>query len=115
MTLDCKNGGTDRIGEDMAAKLDEVVGTLERTIDVTAGFGLDVTAELLRMARLDLLMRLYEISDEELEAFREALGGAKNTDSENKAALRKGGHAADQAKLKLVSGKRTSGKTRGYP
>jgi hypothetical protein len=64
------------------------------------------------MARLDLLMRLYGISDEELEAFRETLVDAKNTDPENKIALRKGEHAADQAKLALVTRKQTSGKAR---
>jgi ribosomal protein S13 len=113
MTLDGKNGGTVCVGDDMAAQLNEVIGTLERTIDVTAGLGLDTAAALLRMARLDVLMRRYGISDEELEAFREALDNPKNTDPENEAALRKGGHVADQAKLTLVTRKQTSGKAGG--
>src|ERR1700688_543873 len=115
MTLNCKSESTDCVGEDVAAHLNEVIGTLERYIDVTAGFGFGLAAELLRMARLDLLMRLYGISDEELEAFREALDNAKNTDPENEAALRKGGHVADQAKLTLVTRKQTSGKAGGSP
>jgi ribosomal protein S13 len=115
MTLDCENGDTDCVREDMAAQLNEVIGTLERTIDVTAGFGLSLAAELLRMARLDLVMRLYGISDEELQAVGEALDDAKSTGAENKIALRKGGHVADQAKLTLVTRKRTSGKARGRP
>jgi ribosomal protein S13 len=113
MALDCTKGGSDRAAEDVAARLNEVIGTLERYIGMTAGFGLDLAAELLRMARLDLLMRLYGISDEELEAVRKALDDAKNTDPENKTALRKGGQAADDAKLALVTRKQTSGKARG--
>jgi ribosomal protein S13 len=105
MAHDCKNGDIDRVGEDAAARLNEVIGTLERTIEMIAGFGLDLAAELLRMARLELLMRLYEITDEELEAFREAMDNAKSADPENKIALSKGGHAADQVKLALVTRK----------
>jgi hypothetical protein len=115
MTFDCKIGDTDCVGEDMAAQLNEVIGTLERYIGLTAGFGFGLAAELLRMARLDLVMRLYGISDEELKAVGEALDDAKSMGSENKTALRKGGHAADQAKLALVTRKQTSGKARGCP
>jgi hypothetical protein len=115
MTLDCKSETTGCMREDVAARLNEVIGTLERNIDVTAGLGLDTAAALLRMARLDLRMRRYGISDEELEAFRQALDDAKNTDPENKIALRKGGHVADRAKLTLVTRKQTSRKARGCP
>jgi len=90
MTLNCKSESTDCVGEDVAAHLNEVIGTLERYIDVTAGFGLGLAAELLRMARLDLLMRLYGISDEELQALREALDDPKKAGSKNKTSLRTG-------------------------
>jgi organic hydroperoxide reductase OsmC/OhrA len=69
--------------EDEAACLNEVVKTLERDIEVTAAVGLDSTAELLRMARLDLLMHIHGISDEELQALIEALS-AKNLSPESK-------------------------------
>lgn len=72
----------------MAAQLNEVIETLERTVEVTAGLGLELTAELLRMARLDVLMRLHGIADEELEALRKALVEARNTEPESKIDLR---------------------------
>jgi ribosomal protein S13 len=88
MTLDCKSESTDRMREDMERQLNEVIGTLERYIDVTSGFGLDLAAWLLRMAKLDLLMRLHGISDEELQALREALDDGNEKSSENKIARR---------------------------
>jgi ribosomal protein S13 len=88
MTLDLKSENTDRMRDDMEQRLNEVIETLERYIDVTSGFGLDLAAWLLRMAKMDLLMRLHGISDEELQALREALDDPKNTGPENKVAPR---------------------------
>jgi len=59
--------------DDVAARLNEIVRALERDIDVTAALGLDFTAGLLRMARLDLLMHVHGISDGELQALGDAL------------------------------------------
>jgi hypothetical protein len=69
--------------EDAAMRLLEVVETLERDIDFTASLRLDFTTGLLRMARLDLLTLIHGISDEELQAFGEALN-AKTPSPENK-------------------------------
>jgi ribosomal protein S13 len=88
MALDCKSESAACMTEDMTARLNEVIEALERAIDVTARCNLGVAAELLRMARLDLLMRVYEITDEELQVLREALDNAKRTGSEKKIALR---------------------------
>jgi hypothetical protein len=59
--------------EDVALHLNDIVKALDRDIEATAGYGLHVTASLLRMARLDLLSQIHGISDEELEGFSDAL------------------------------------------
>jgi ribosomal protein S13 len=87
MTLNFKSESTNCMKEDIERHLTELLETLEHYIDVTSGFGLDLAAWLLRMAKLDLLMRLHGISDEELQALREALDDPKSTGFENKTAL----------------------------
>ena len=64
-------------------RLKEIAGTLERDIDDIEALGLDFTAELLRIAKLDLLMRIHGISEEELQAFGDALS-ANYLNPENK-------------------------------
>jgi hypothetical protein len=59
--------------EDVAARLNEIVVSLERDAEVTAAYGLFVTSKLLRMARLDLLCRIHGISDGELQAIGDEL------------------------------------------
>jgi hypothetical protein len=59
--------------EDLAARLNEIVTRLERDAEVTAACGLPVTTKLLRMARLDLLCHIHDISDAELQAIGEEL------------------------------------------
>jgi hypothetical protein len=59
--------------EDVAARLNEIVGRLERDAEFTAACGLPVTSKLLRMARLDLLCRIHDISDGELQAIGDEL------------------------------------------
>jgi hypothetical protein len=69
--------------EDVAGRLNEVVTALERNIVVADESGADCAAALLRMARLDLLTHIHGISDEELEALRNALD-ANNQNYERK-------------------------------
>ena len=59
--------------KEVKARLDAVVKNLEQNIEVTAACGLEVTADLLRMARLDLLCQIHDISDDELQAFIDEL------------------------------------------
>jgi hypothetical protein len=59
--------------DDVAARLLEIAEGLERDAKATAGYGLDDTAKLLRMARLDLLCRIHGISDRELRAISDGL------------------------------------------
>jgi hypothetical protein len=59
--------------ENVATRLNELVKTLERDIGVATVLGVDCTAELLRMARLNLLAHIHGISDEELQAVSDAL------------------------------------------
>jgi len=54
--------------EDVAARLNEIAIRLERDAEFTAACGLPDTAKLLRMARLDLLCRIHNISESELRA-----------------------------------------------
>jgi hypothetical protein len=61
------------LGEIVKAHLDEIVKHLERDIEVTAACGLELTAKLLHMARLDLLCKIHAISDTELHAFTDQL------------------------------------------
>jgi hypothetical protein len=66
-------GAGDCMGEDLAARLNEIVMRLERDAEITAACGLPVTTTLLRMARLDLLCRIHDISDGELQAIGDEL------------------------------------------
>ena len=52
-----------------AKKLGDVDRSLSRCISALEAAGLQVTASLIRMSRLDLQMRLNEISEEELASF----------------------------------------------
>src|SRR5260370_7623263 len=58
---------------DRTERLNGIVATLNDYIDVVRAYDLDETAALLRMAKLDLQMRIHDISDEELQALCEAL------------------------------------------
>jgi hypothetical protein len=59
--------------EDIAARLLEVVQDLDRDVEVTAACGLGVTTKLLRMARLDLLCLIHDISEGELQTIGDEL------------------------------------------
>ena len=59
--------------KDIVARLNEVVQSLESNVEVTAICGRRVATELLRMARLNLLCEIHEISDAELQAFADEL------------------------------------------
>jgi hypothetical protein len=59
--------------KDMAERLQAILATLDDHIGVLRRFGLDGTAHMLAIAKLDLQMRLHGISDEELSALCEAL------------------------------------------
>jgi len=61
------------LGDIVKAHLDEIVKHLERDIEVTVACGLELTAKLLHMARLDLLCKIHAISDTELLAFTDQL------------------------------------------
>jgi ribosomal protein S13 len=61
------------MGDDLAARLNEIVIRLERDAEITAACGLSVTTKLLHMARLDLLCRIHDISDSELQAISDEL------------------------------------------
>jgi hypothetical protein len=58
---------------DRTERLNVIVAALNDYIDVVRACDLDETAGLLRMAKLDLQMRIHHISDEELQALCEAL------------------------------------------
>jgi hypothetical protein len=62
--------------QDIAERLRPVLAAIDDHIDVLRGLGLDDTAQLLAIARLDLQMRLHGISHEELDALCEALESA---------------------------------------
>jgi len=58
---------------DRTERLNGIVAALNDYIEVVRAYDLDETAGLLRMAKLDLQMRIHDISDEELQALCEAL------------------------------------------
>lgn|GEM_PF-2690005 len=58
---------------DRTERLNAIVAALNDYIEVVRAYELDETAALLRMAKLDLQMRIHDISDEELQALCEAL------------------------------------------
>jgi hypothetical protein len=59
--------------KDVAARLSEVVKSLESNAEVTAACGRQVATKLLQMARLDLLCKIHGISDAEFQAFADEL------------------------------------------
>ncbi len=65
--------------KDVMARLNEVVKSLESNIEVTAVCGRQVATKLLQMARLDLLCKIHEISDAELQTFADELGRKQST------------------------------------
>jgi hypothetical protein len=71
--IPCGHDSEANMHKDVAAQLLEIVEHLERDAKVTAACGLQVTTKLLRMARLDLLCRVHDISDGELQAIGDEL------------------------------------------
>ncbi len=59
--------------KDMAEQLQAILAAVDDHMEVLRGFGLDSTARMLAIAKLDLQMRLHGISDEELSALCEVL------------------------------------------
>jgi hypothetical protein len=59
--------------KDESAQLHEIVKDLERGAAITAARGLHVTTKLLRMARLELLCQIHQISSGELRAIGDRL------------------------------------------
>ena len=57
----------------VAARLNEVVKSLECNIELTAACGSQVATKLLQMARLDLLCEIHGIRDNELQAFADEM------------------------------------------
>lgn len=64
--------------KDMAERLQAILATIDQQMDVLRELGLDGTAHMLAIAKLDLQMRLHGISDEELNALCEALESANH-------------------------------------
>jgi len=62
--------------EGMPEQLQAIISAAENHIRVLRAFGLEDTARIFAIAKLDLQTRLYGISDDELEAFCEALESA---------------------------------------
>jgi hypothetical protein len=62
--------------EDMPEQLQAIVSAVENHMRVLRTFGLNDTARMFAIAKLDLQARLHGISDDELSAFSEALESA---------------------------------------
>jgi hypothetical protein len=62
--------------EDMSEKLQAIVSAAENHIRVLRTLGFEDTAGMFAIAKLDLQTKLHGISDEELNAFCEALDAA---------------------------------------
>jgi hypothetical protein len=65
--------GAQAMNRHTAAQLQGIVASLGEHIDVLRACGLPEARQLLSIAKLDLQMRIYGISDEELHAFCAAL------------------------------------------
>jgi hypothetical protein len=65
--------------KDVVARLNEVVRSLEGSVEVTDACGCEVVTKLLRMARLNLLCEIHGIADAELQAFADELGRKQPT------------------------------------
>jgi hypothetical protein len=59
--------------ETKAAVLQAIIEATNRHIRMLQSFGLDDTAKIFAIAKLDLQTKLHDISDEELEAFCQAV------------------------------------------
>jgi len=68
--------------EDMPEQLQAIISAVENHMRVLRTFGLDDTARIFAIAKLDLQARLHGISDHELDAFCEALESAVGVASE---------------------------------
>jgi hypothetical protein len=61
---------------DRAERLQAILAAIDDHIQALRNLGLDDTARILALARLDIQMKLHDISDAELKAFCEALDSA---------------------------------------
>jgi hypothetical protein len=62
--------------EDMSDQLQAIISAAEKHISVLRTLGLEDTARIFAIAKLDLQMKLHGISDDELTAFCEAVAAA---------------------------------------
>ena len=58
---------------DRAERLQAILAAIDNHIQALRDLGLEDTAGILAIAKLDIQMKLHDISDEELKAFCEAL------------------------------------------
>jgi hypothetical protein len=63
---------------DRAERLQAILAAIDNHIQALRNLGLDDTARILAIAKLDIQMKLHDISDEELKAFCEALDSASS-------------------------------------
>jgi UV DNA damage repair endonuclease len=63
---------------DRAERLQAILAAIDNHIQALRDLGLDDTARILAIAKLDIQMKLHDISDEELKAFCEAVGSASH-------------------------------------
>ena len=56
-----------------SARLERIATLLDQHIEELAGLGLEGTAKVLRLAHLDLKMRMHSITDRELRALCDAI------------------------------------------
>jgi len=61
---------------DRAERLQAILAAIDNHIQALRDLGLDDTARILAIAKLDIQMKLHDISDEEFKAFCEALESA---------------------------------------
>ena len=85
---------------DRTERLNGIVAALNDYIEVVRAYDLDETAGLLRMAKLDLQMRIHDISDEELQALCEALERGQGLSGS--AVARHGGNGLAHSHASLV-------------
>ena len=62
--------------EDMSERLQAIISAAENHISVLRTLGLEDTARIFAIAKLDLQTKLHGISDDELTAFCEAVAAA---------------------------------------
>jgi hypothetical protein len=65
--------GSSSMNKEIADQLREMAAVLEQQIAIAKRFGLGDTAMLLRMAKLEVELKLHGISEEELRALTEVL------------------------------------------